>query len=86
MEKSEIKYSLKNNPILSKESYKLNVINKIKNFVKRMRWRAFYYLNQQKCENEGKETFGFKSRKCSLPCSNLIPFEKDLSDMEQDSF
>ena len=46
-----------------------------------MRWRAFYILNQQKCDNNIKETFGFKSRKCLLPCSDLIPFEKDLSDM-----
>ena len=46
-----------------------------------MRWRAFYILNQQKCDNNIKETFGFKSRKCLLPCSDLIPLEKDLSDM-----
>ena len=48
---------------------------------KRMRWRAFYYLSQQKCDNNIKETFGFTSRKCPTPCSDLIPFEKDLSDM-----
>ena len=41
-----------------------------------MRRRAFYYLNQQKCDNEIKETFGFKSRKCPAPSSDLIPFEK----------
>ena len=46
MEKSEIKYSLKNIPIPSKESYQLNLIDKIESLVKRMRWRAFYYLNQ----------------------------------------
>ena len=48
MEKSAIKYSLKNVPIPSKESYQLNLIDKIESLVKRMRWRAFYYLNQQK--------------------------------------
>ena len=46
MEKSEIKYSLKNIPTPSKESYRLNVVDKIKSLVKRMTWRAFYYLNQ----------------------------------------
>ena len=46
-----------------------------------MRQRAFCYLNQQKCDNEIKETFGCKSRKCPPPCSDLIHFEKDLSDM-----
>ena len=41
---------------------------------------SIYYLNQQKCDNEIKETFGYKSKKCPPPCSDLIPFEKDLSD------
>ena len=81
MEKSEIKYSLNNIPTPSKESYQLNLVGKIESLVKRMRWRAFDYLNQQKCDNEIKETFGFKSRKCAPPCSYLILFEKDLSDM-----
>ena len=63
MEKSEIKYSLKNIPIPSKESNQLNLIDKIESLVKRMRWRVFYYLNQQKCDNNINETFGFKSRK-----------------------
>ena len=81
MEKSEIRYSLKNIPIPSKESYQLNLIDKIKSLVKRMIWRTFYYLNQQKFDNEIKETFGFKSKKCPSPCSDLVPFEKDLSEM-----
>ena len=81
MEKSEIKYSLKNIPIPSRESNQLNLIDKIESLVKRMRWRVFYYLNQQKCDNNINETFGFKSRKRPPPSSDLIPFEKDLSDM-----
>ena len=78
MEKSEIKHPLKNIPITSTESYQLNLIDKIESLVKRMRWRAFYYLNQQKSNNEIKETFGFRSMKCPPPCSGLIPFEKDM--------
>ena len=46
-----------------------------------MRWRAFYYLNQQKCNNNIKGIFDFKSSKCPPPCSDLIPFKKDLKDM-----
>ena len=61
MEKSEIKYSLKNIPVPSKKSYQLNLIDKIKSLVKHMRWRAFYYLKQQKCDHEIKASFGFKS-------------------------
>ena len=74
MEKSEIKYSLRNILIPSKESYQTNLIDKIESLVKHMRWKAFYHLNQQKCDNNIKETFGFKSRKCSPLCSDLIPF------------
>ena len=44
-------------------------------------WRVFYYLNQRKCDNNIKEAFGFISRKCPPPCSNLISFKKVLSDM-----
>ena len=65
----------------TKEFYQLNLIDKVESLIKRMRWRAFYYLNQQKCDNNIKEMFGFTTRKCAPPCSDLIPFEKDLSDM-----
>ena len=81
MEKSEIKYSLKNVPIPSKESYQLNLIDKIESLVKRMKWRAFCYSNQQKFNNEFKETFDFKSKRCPPHCSDLITLEKDLSHM-----
>ena len=81
MRKSEIIYTFKNILIPSTEAYQLNLIDKIENLVEHMTWRAFYYLNQQKCDNEIKETFSFKSRKCPPPCFDLIPFEKDLSDM-----
>ena len=81
MEKSEIKYSLKNIPIPPKVSYLSNLIDKIESLVKRMRWRGFYYLNQRKCDNIIKETFNFKSSKCPPPCSDLVRSEKDLSDM-----
>ena len=33
---------------------------KFENLVKCMRWRAFYYLTQHKCDNKIKETFGLK--------------------------
>ena len=45
-----------------------------------MNWRAFYYSKQTEMWNNTKETFGFKSNKCPPPCSDLIPFEKKLSD------
>ena len=61
MDKSEIKYSLKNIPITPKEPYLSNLIDKIESLVKRVRWRGFYYLNQRKSDNIIKETFNYKS-------------------------
>ena len=62
-------------PVPSKESYQLNVIDKIESFVKSIRWRAFYCLNQQKCDNEIKQNLGVKTGK--------YPPTKDLSDMAE---
>ena len=59
MEKLETKYPLKNIPIPPIEFYQLILTDKMESLVKRMRWRAFYYLNQEKYDNEIKETFGF---------------------------
>ena len=60
MEKSDIKYLLKNTPIPSKESCQLNLMDKMESLFKLMRSRAFYYLNQQKYDNNIQETFRFK--------------------------
>ena len=77
-----MKCSLKNIlPIPSKELYQLNLVDKAESFVNRMRWEAFYCLNQKKCDTVINETFSFKSTKCSLPYPDLIPFKKYLSDI-----
>lgn len=60
MEKSEIKYLLKNIPIPSQESCQLNLMDKMDSLFKLMRLIAFYHLNQQKYNNNIQETFGFK--------------------------
>ena len=76
MEKSKIKYSLKNIPIPTKKSYQLNLIEKIESLVKCMRWRSCYYLSQQEFDND---IFDFKSRKCPPLCFDLNLFEKNLT-------
>ena len=81
MEKSEIKQSLKNIPIPSNEPDQLNLIDKIESLVDCMRWRGILLCKPTKCDNNVKETFDFKLRKCPPLCPDLIPFEKDLSDM-----
>ena len=43
--------------------------------------RLFYYFNQQKFNNNIKETVGFKSTKFPSPWFDLLSFEKDLPDI-----
>ena len=78
MEKISYNYSLKNIPIPSKASCNLKLIEKIESVMKWMRWRAYFFLNEEKCESDHKYNFGFKS-KYHLPQSfDLEKFEKDL--------
>ena len=77
-------YSLKNIPIPSGNAYKKRLIEKVENVTKRMRWRAFFFLEnsgdlEQKQPKE--EMFRFKSRKCPPQIDEVKPFEEDLLKM-----
>ena len=68
MERINFNYSLKNIPIPTKSANCLKRIDKIESVIKRMRWKAFFFLacnssnaNSNNCDNM-KETFGFKSK------------------------
>ena len=80
MEKINLNYSQKNIPIPPKKSYQLELISKIESVIKRMRWRAHFFLNVNKNnDNETKtETFGFKSKHHPGQSKELENFEKDL--------
>ena len=65
MEKINFNYSLKNIPVPSTKDYKLKLIDKIENVIKRMRWKAHFFVNGNTGKNNDqniKETFGFKSK------------------------
>ena len=58
---------------------------KVENVIKRMRWKAHFYLSGEKEEENydgnidtKKENYNFKSRKCPQQCSELENFEKDF--------
>ena len=84
MEKINFNYSLKNIPIPSPSTYKMKLIEKVGSVIKRMRWKAHFYLSGEKEENDDgnidtkKENYGFESRKCPQQCSELENFEEDL--------
>ena len=70
MEKIYFNYSLK----------KLQITDKIESMVKRMRWKAHFFLNSnEKSKEEAKrETFGFKSKYHPCQLRESDHFEKNL--------
>ena len=72
-------YSLKNIPYPSLHVFQLALTEKIVDFVKRLRWKAFFYLDS--CEDndyDKKEVYNLKSQN-TLPNKKLLdPFETDL--------
>ena len=55
MEKLQLCYSPKNIPILSERSYKLQLMDKIDQVIKGMRWKAFFYTTRSE---DTQETVG----------------------------
>ena len=63
MEKIYFSFSLNKIPIPSRTLYKLQLIDNIESVIKRMRWKAHFFLNNNEKKNnkEAKlETFRFK--------------------------
>ena len=77
MEKLNFDYSLKNIPIPPKQQYKIKLIEKIESLVKRMRWKAHFFLNPDTTAND-KNNYGFKSRGCPPRLKEMDAFEDDL--------
>ena len=80
MEKINLGYSTKNIPLPSKSEYMKRLIEKMEQFLQRMRWKA-YFLNQQ--ETSTKDTYGFKSKHSPPKINELIPFEEGMVDLIQ---
>ena len=77
MEKFEFKHSLKNIPIPTKDNYLKTLFAKTGDFVERLRWKVFFYLNP-KAKQENIETYGFNTAKTAPPINELKDFEDDL--------
>ena len=76
MEKLQLHYSQKNIPIPSERNYKLQLMDKIDQVIKRMRWKALFYMNGS--EENSQETYGLKSLNCPPKIKEMVAFEKDL--------
>ena len=80
MTKINFNYSLKNIPVPSKSSYKLKLTGKIENVIKRMRWKAHFFINGDSTETK-KEKYSFKSKQYPSHIKELDMFEKDLFEL-----
>jgi len=81
MEKINFNYSLKNIPIPSNNQYLKCLLDKLNSFVRRIRWKAFFFDNKVEKNENIIENFGFKSELSPPRCKDLIAFENDLYDM-----
>ena len=82
MEKFTFDYSTKNIPLPSRKDYLQRLIEKTEQFLRRMRWKAFFFLNPE-ATTSTKNTYGFKSTKNPPPIEELKEFEDDMLQMIQ---
>ena len=81
MEKLNFGYSLKNIPTLDEKSYKLRLLEKIEIFIKKLRWKAVFFINNNKKAPEDYKqgfSYGLKSGRSPPQVKDLIQFEDDL--------
>ena len=82
MEKLNIGYSTKNIPLPSQNDFLQRLIEKTEQFLRRMRWKAYFFLNPA-VSTSSKDTYGFKSTKNPPPVDELKEFEDDMLKMVQ---
>lgn len=74
MEKINMRYSKKSITLPPKEQYKIYLISKLAEFMKRTRWKTWKLL--QKIKQSDRKTFGFWSRQ--YPLTEFANFEPNL--------
>ena len=73
MEKIYFNYSLKNIPVPSRTSYKLQLSAKIESVIKRMRWKAHFFKNNTEKKQGRSETrnFWIQIKTSSMPAERI---------------
>ena len=77
MRQFRLDYSLNNIPIPSRDNYLRNLIEKAESVLKRMRWKAHFFLKGEKSQ-ENTRNFGLSSNKTPPTVLELKPFEEDV--------
>ena len=78
MEKITLGYSTKNIPIHSKDKYMKSLVSKTEDFLRRLRWKAFFFENE---DHVKKEHYGFKTPHTPPQDDDLIEFENDMYEL-----
>ena len=81
MRQFRFEYSLKNIPIPSRDNYLRNFIEKVESVLKRMRWKAHFFLKGEKT-HENTNHFGLSSNKTPLTILELKPVLKLLENIK----
>ena len=77
-----IEGSLKNIPTPSRTGYIARLTEMTESVIKRMRWKAFFYLRGEEANLQPtEEKYGFKARKCPPQVEEMRAFEEDMAKM-----
>ena len=72
-------YSWKNIPIPSAKAYRKRLIEMAESVIKRMRWKAFFFLRGDRSDAQDENgKYGLKRQKCPPQIEALKPFEADM--------
>ena len=85
MEQVNFNYSFKNIPLPSKDTYRKNLIQKLLSFIKKIKWKAFFFENKNESTNEITTNFGFTPVKIPPKNDQVNQFESDLYDLVQNT-
>ena len=77
MEQLHLDYSTKNIPYPSLHSFRLDLTNRIIDFIRRLRWKTFFFKRGSN-NNQNNEKFGFRTQKNPPADTDLKEFEDGL--------
>ena len=80
METKSLGYSTKNIPLSNKDVYLKELIGKTEYFFRKIRWKVYHFLKNNKEETE-TENFGFRTLNTPSKNQILYNFENDLYEM-----
>ena len=79
LKRMNLGYSWKNIPISPAKTYRKRLIEIAESVIKRMRWKAFFFLRGDRSDAQDKNgKCGLKSQKSPPQIEALKPFEADM--------